>query len=103
MIHRTVSALLASLPAMLCTIPPFFYFEESEYYTRPWQIAAAVFLAASFLLGLRILVRQPTQEFESLSAMRKRLFAYPLVAWILAVAVLFGLSFTPLVLGQTIV
>jgi hypothetical protein len=31
---------------------------------------------------------------------RKRCFTHPILAWILAVVVLFGLSFTPLVLGQ---
>ena len=98
--RRLLSAVLTSLPAILLGRLPFISFEEGEYYTRPWQIAAVVFFVVSFLLGLSIPGRQRADEFHSSSTIRTRLFAYPALAWILAVAVLFGLSFTPLVLGQ---
>ena len=98
--RRLLFAVLTSLPAVLLGSLPFFFFDEGEYYTRPWQIAAVVFCVASFLLGLRIPERQRTDEFDSSSTIRTRLFVHPALAWMLTVAVLFGLSFTPLVLGQ---
>ena len=98
--RRLLFAVLVSLPAILLGSLPFIFFEEGEYYTRPWQIAAVVFFVASFLFGLSMPGRQRADEFDSSSTIRTRLFAYPALAWMLAVAVLFGLSFTPLVLGQ---
>jgi hypothetical protein len=100
MIRRLLAGLLASLPAMLLASLTLIDAEEGAYYTRPCQITAAVFLAASFLFGLCIPRRQRADQFDSPSAIRKRCFTYPVLAWLLAVVVLFGLSFTPLVLGQ---
>ena len=100
MTRRLLFAVLASLPAVLLGSLSFISFEEGDYYTRPWQIAAVVFFVASFLFGMSIPRRQRADEFDSSSTIRTRLFAYPALAWMLAVAVLFGLSFTPLVLGQ---
>ena len=97
--RRLLSAVATSLPAMLLGCLPFVSFEEGEYYTRPWQIAAVVFFVSSFLFGLNLPDRQRA-ELHASSRIRTRLFVYPVVAWMLAVTVLFGLSFTPLVLGQ---
>ena len=100
MIRRLLAGVLASLPAVVLGSLIFATFEEGAYYTLPCQITAVVFFAASFLLGLCIPGRHRADQFDSRSAMRKRCFTYPILAWILAVLVLFGLSFTPLVLGQ---
>lgn len=97
--HRCLFAVLASLPAMIVGSMFFLGFEEDAYYTRPWQIAAVVFFVASFLFGLNIPVQRADQR-DSLTAIRVRFFVYPCLAWTLAVAVLFVLSFTPMVLGQ---
>ena len=99
MIRHLLSAVLATLPAMLVASAVFMCFEEDAYYTRPWQVASIVFLAASFLLGLRCLARR-TEQPDSISTIRQRFIVYPFLAWMLAVLVLFGLSFTPMVLGQ---
>ncbi len=99
MIRRLLSAVVATLPAMLFATVVFMTFEQDAYYTRPWQIASMVFLVASFLLGLKFVARSAS-ELDSISAVRFRLIAGPFLAWVLAVAILFGLSFTPLVLGQ---
>ena len=56
-------------------------------------------MAASFLLGLKFVARS-NDSIDSRSTIRQRFIVYPVLAWILAVAVLFGLCFTPMVLGQ---
>ncbi len=99
MIRCFLSAVLTAIPAMLFASLVFTCFEPDEYYTPPWQIASVVFLAASFVLGL-IFSAPPTEQHDSNSAIVQRFFACPALAWMLAVAVLFGLSFTPMVLGQ---
>ena len=99
MIRYLLSAILATLPAMLFASAVFLNFEEDAYYTRPWRVASVVFLAASLLLGLKFAAR-PMNKLDSISAIRRRFMVYPFLAWTLAVAVLFGLSFSPMVLGQ---
>ena len=99
MIRYLLSAVLATLPAMLFASVVFLNFEEDAYYTRPWQVASIVFLAASLLLGLKFAAR-PTHELDSISAIRRRFLVYTFLAWMLTVTVLFGLSFSPMVLGQ---
>ncbi len=99
MIRYLLSAILATLPAMLFASTVFFSFEEDAYYTRPWQVASIVFLAASLLLGMKFAAR-PTNELDSISTIRQRFMVYPFLGWMFAVAVLFGLSFSPMVLGQ---
>ena len=99
MIRCFLSAVLTALPAMLFAGLVFSCFEQDAYYTPPWQIASIVFLAASLVLGL-IFPARPTEQYDSNSAIFQRFVAYPALAWMLAVAVLFGLSFTPMVLGQ---
>ena len=100
MIRYLLTAVLATLPASMFAGIVFVSFDDGAYYTRPWQIAAVVYLVASFLLGLRIPARPPADELDAASRIRQRFFVYPVLAWILAVAILFVLSFTPLVLGQ---
>jgi hypothetical protein len=100
MVRRFLAGVLASLPAVVLGSLICATFEEGAYYTLPCQITAVVFLAASLLLGLCIPGWHGVDQFDSPSVIRKRCFTYPILAWILAVVVLFGLSFTPLVLGQ---
>ncbi len=98
MIRYLLFVVLATLPAVLVA-GVFMDFQEDAYYTRPWQIASVVFLAASFLMALKS-PPHALDKADSLAAIRQRLLVYPSLAWILAVAVLFGLSFSPMVLGQ---
>jgi hypothetical protein len=100
MIRRLLAGALASLPAVVLGSVICATSEEGAYYTLPCQITAVVFLAASFLLGVCIPGRHGADPGESPSAIRQRCLTYPILAWTLAVVVLFGLSFTPLVLGQ---
>jgi len=98
--HRLISGFLTLLTALPLGSLAFIGSDKDKYYTLPWQIAAIVFVSASFLFGQISFGRQRADEFVSSTEIRRRFFWSVTWAWILGVAVLFALSFTPLVLGQ---
>ncbi len=94
--HRILSAVMASIPALLlgsCVI----LFMGDEYDRTTYYLVSAVFLVSSLVLGFALPKRL---RAAGLRRAWIRLFVQGAIAWLIALVALTVLNLTPLCIGQ---